>query len=69
MSEKMRKSWERVPAVQMGSSNRELVERVVKRSKIAYQPVGISWIFIVQNDIIIRPPLLIVGKKAFERGT
>lgn len=40
MTEKMRKEWENLPAVQMGSDNRELVERVVKKSKIAYQPLN-----------------------------
>ncbi len=40
MNDKMRKYWESLPAVQMGSDNRELVERVVKKSKIAYQPVS-----------------------------
>lgn len=40
MSEEMRKRWENLPAVQMGSDNRELVERVVKKSTIAYQPVS-----------------------------
>lgn len=40
MTEKMRKYWENLPAVQMGSDNRELVERVVKKSTIAYQPVS-----------------------------
>lgn len=40
MTDKMRKDWENLPAVQMGSENRELVERVVKKSTIAYQPVS-----------------------------
>ncbi|CAO3628819.1 unnamed protein product [Mucor hiemalis] len=40
MNDKMRKYWESLPAVQMGSENRELVERVVKKSKIAYQPLS-----------------------------
>ncbi|CAO0799169.1 unnamed protein product [Mucor circinelloides] len=39
MDEKMLKYWQSLPSVQMGSENRELVERVVKRSKIAYQPL------------------------------
>lgn len=39
MNEKMLKYWQSLPSVQMGSENRELVERVVKKSKIAYQPV------------------------------
>ncbi|KAI7898210.1 P-loop containing nucleoside triphosphate hydrolase protein [Cokeromyces recurvatus] len=39
MDEKMRKYWESLPAIQMASQHRELVERVIKRSKIAYQPL------------------------------
>ncbi|KAI8380604.1 P-loop containing nucleoside triphosphate hydrolase protein [Choanephora cucurbitarum] len=40
MDEKMRRYWQSLPSVQMGSDNRELAERVVKRSKIAYQPLA-----------------------------
>ncbi|KAI8638361.1 P-loop containing nucleoside triphosphate hydrolase protein [Parasitella parasitica] len=39
MNEKMYKYWQSLPSVQMGSENREQVERVVKKSKIAYQPL------------------------------
>ncbi|CEP19067.1 hypothetical protein [Parasitella parasitica] len=39
MDGKMLKYWQSLPSVQMGSENRELVERVIKRSKIAYQPL------------------------------
>ncbi|RCH81261.1 hypothetical protein CU098_004984, partial [Rhizopus stolonifer] len=39
MDEKMRKYWQSLPSVQMGSENRELAERVIKKSKIAYQPL------------------------------
>ncbi|KAI9472058.1 MAG: P-loop containing nucleoside triphosphate hydrolase protein [Benjaminiella poitrasii] len=39
MDEKMRKYWQSLPAVQMAGQHRELVERVIKRSKIAYQPL------------------------------
>ncbi|KAI8083455.1 P-loop containing nucleoside triphosphate hydrolase protein [Thamnidium elegans] len=39
MTDKMRKDWENLPAVQMDAENRELVERVVKKSTIAYQPL------------------------------
>lgn len=48
MTEQMRKYWESLPAVQMGSENRELVERVVKKSKIAYQPVSYNSLFMMQ---------------------
>lgn len=40
MDEKMRKQWQDLPSVQMGAENRELVERVVKKSRIVYQPVS-----------------------------
>lgn len=43
MSDNMRKYWESLPSVQMGSENRELVERIVKKSKIAYQSVCCSF--------------------------
>ncbi|KAI8333238.1 hypothetical protein BD560DRAFT_46324 [Blakeslea trispora] len=39
MDEEMRKYWQSLPSVQMGSDNRELAERVIKWSKIAYQPL------------------------------
>jgi ATP-dependent RNA helicase DHX57 len=42
MDEKMRKDWKNLPAIQMGAENRELVERVIKKSRIAYQPVSCS---------------------------
>lgn len=42
MNEKMRKYWESLPSVQMGLENRDLVEQVVKRSSIAYQPVCLN---------------------------
>jgi ATP-dependent RNA helicase DHX57 len=42
MDEKMRKYWASLPSVQMGAENRDLVERVVKRSKIVYQPVRVE---------------------------
>ncbi|KAI9482586.1 P-loop containing nucleoside triphosphate hydrolase protein [Zychaea mexicana] len=40
LDEKLRKYWESLPAVHMSSENRELVEDVVKKSNIVYQPVG-----------------------------
>lgn len=40
IDEKLRKYWESLPAVHMSSENRSLVEDVVKKSNIAYQPVS-----------------------------
>ncbi|KAI7863168.1 P-loop containing nucleoside triphosphate hydrolase protein [Spinellus fusiger] len=39
MDEKMRKHWERIPAVHMSSENRKLVEEVVKQSNTIYTPI------------------------------
>ncbi|KAI9321214.1 P-loop containing nucleoside triphosphate hydrolase protein [Dichotomocladium elegans] len=39
LDEKMRKYWESLPAVHMSAENRSLVEDVIKKSNIAYQPV------------------------------
>ncbi|KAI8981960.1 P-loop containing nucleoside triphosphate hydrolase protein [Mycotypha africana] len=38
IDEKLRREWENLPAVHMTAENRDLVERVLKRSKLSYQP-------------------------------
>ncbi|KAI8145909.1 P-loop containing nucleoside triphosphate hydrolase protein [Fennellomyces sp. T-0311] len=40
LDEKLRKYWESLPAVHMSVENRDLVEDVVKKSNIVYQPVS-----------------------------
>jgi ATP-dependent RNA helicase DHX57 len=42
LDEKLLKEWENLPAVHMNLENRQEVEQIIKRSKIAYQPVIID---------------------------